>query len=183
MVKPTRRALTKEEIAVFLDNEPNPLRKLMWEAYLYSGARRSELLEVEGKDVTKDDRSGTYILRLNCKKSALTGIKERLVPIPEDVAKGIISRCGSTSQKPFPFPETTVNLWFRQNCKRAGLTGIVLHSFRHTYATHIHPVINLYTMDRFMETMGHKTLGGYMTYYHPDADGRIDKDDRAEYYI
>jgi integrase/recombinase XerD len=168
-----RRALTEEEVARLIkaaqDDDADQLHRgnrnvpqaPMLLTFLYSGARRGELLATRWRhwsfDVSSDVLEGAAEVRLTVTKSG----KERIVPVPAECAKAVLGLIPyheklrgrpvtendlvflSARGKPYHGacnPDRT-NRLLRQWLKLAGIPRIVdgysldLHALRTTYAT------------------------------------------------
>lgn len=132
---PTRlpRALTPDEIDRVLAKEDFPERRALWEFFLWTGARRQEVIDLHWKDVHLE--GGSPWVRLVGK-----GDKERLVPLmPGAVAalqvmlKAEVGPVWIFSGK--PVTNHTLSHWFKRTARLAGVPETHLHDLRHTAAT------------------------------------------------
>ncbi len=159
-----RVAVTFGQLRKIVRHEESPIRKIMWKAYAFTGARLSEMLMVTSKDISLERGFNRYVVRLNSLKSASTGIYERFVPISKTLATEL-KRVGNGVKGPiFPFKRRAVQHWFTRACYKAGVVGKSVGCLRHTFATYVFVEKNIYHIQHFKEVMGHRGLTGIAVY-------------------
>lgn len=123
----------------------------MFDFFIYTGGRRSEVLNLTWQDITDE-----YIIFRNTKNK-----KERKVPIPDPLKKIIKQMRGDKKitkiGRIFPdYDKDYVSRKFKKYFKKAGFPEIRLHDLRHTYASLlIMNGVDIYTV---RELLGHSGI-------------------------
>lgn len=162
-----RRALTRDEVQRLLEKSPERYRPI-WFAFLTTGLRRSELVELRWKDV--DLEAGELRVRPEVAKTR----KGRSIPMPGELRAALADmREGRT---PEPQEHVFVNgagrPWRNNLLKRlkkclgyAGISakGVDLHALRYTYGTLLyHNGVDIKTLQGLM---GHASAKMTMDIY------------------
>lgn len=135
-----------------------PEQWLFFETLLATGARQGELLNLVRSDVEGDRL--TILSRLGAKSRG----KERTISIPRRLAETLRFRGElDTKKRVFPYSRRTIQQWWQQVSKAAGIQGVTLHGLRATVATQaldagIQPVA-------VQKLLGHSSLGMTLRYY------------------
>lgn len=144
-------------------------KKWLWlfEFYLNTGARRSEVLNLTWQDI-KDD----FILfrRTKTKKVRYVPISRRLKEVIEQMSGDPgITRIGKIFRGFDPkYVSKRFSMWFAQ----AGLKGYTLHCLRHTFASKlIMAGVDLRTVQ---ELLGHSDISTTLVYSHLTREHLID---------
>jgi integrase len=127
------RALTPEEIDQVLAKEASPERRALWEFFLWTGARRQEVIDLHWKDVHLENDAPWV-------RPVGKGDKERLVPLMPGAVSAL--RMMPTAEVgPVwvfggkPVTSHTLSHWFKRTARLAGVPDAHLHDLRHTAAT------------------------------------------------
>ena len=164
------RFLREEEITTLLASFPRPsdtsplvrhyLKPLVMLA-MNTGARRSELLSLERKDIDWQNAIATLELTKNGDKRHLflnaTSL-EALRALPPRV----------DTPKLFPFDERAVSVAFGRVVRRAGLADLRLHDLRHSFASY--QAMSGLSPRALQELLGHKDARMTMRYSHLSAE-------------
>jgi site-specific recombinase XerC len=170
------RLLTNGEVEAILkavekaaaDKSEHEATLAVIKAAILTGARISELLGLQWKEVRQDE------LELHLSNTK-TGFSRR--PISEE-AMGVINSVGRLPGCPFVFrsprdPQraieyTTVRKAFERIADRAGVPNCTLHTIRHWFST---MTANSVSNPRIgMALTGHKSHAAYLNYVHADRD-------------
>jgi len=119
------RYLEQEEFQAFLRAEPDPDFRRLWELYLRTGCRRSELLQLTVEDI---NWRGRVILVKRTK-----GRRAKPIPITPEVEQ-LIREIQVQVGKLFPWTPDYVTHRFKKWSRAAGLE-CRLHDLRHTYGS------------------------------------------------
>lgn len=154
-----RRALHPSEIPKLLEAIREKSRKLLFELYIKTGMRLSELLSVRFGDIIKV--GDQYRIDIVGK-----GNKKRTVIMPTEQTKQIFSMGGKPSEKVFPIADRTVERWFNTAVRMAGIDprGLTVHSLRHTAATLA--LRNGASLEQVQSMMGHSNISTTSIYLH-----------------
>ncbi len=118
------RALNAVERAKLLEKVQQPILRLLFEFYIYSGCRRSEALSLTWDDI---DFAGKKIIIPGTKTEA----SERVLPMSKpllEIMKKLSHR--ATTNKVFNYSPDYVSKQFKKYCPKHKL-----HDLRHTFAT------------------------------------------------
>lgn len=141
--------------------------KLLLELFIYTGARRSEVLQLNWCDVNFQEKT----ILINGK-----GKKQRIVPIVDDLGVDLLTYYLDT--KPVPnapliisdaggrMSVSAVQTLFQRYIKKSGLgnKGYTLHKLRHSFATHLHQAgVDVLTIQALL---GHNDLNSTKIYTH-----------------
>ncbi len=118
------RALNAVERAKLLEKVQQPILRLLFEFYIYSGCRRSEALSLTWDDI---DFAGKKIIIPGTKTEA----SERVLPMSKPLLE-IMKKLshGATTNKVFNYSPDYVSKQFKKYCPKHKL-----HDLRHTFAT------------------------------------------------
>jgi integrase len=157
------RYLTMDEISSLLKAIDNPAFKVAVYIYLYTGMRRSELVNLKAQDL--DLQNG--IIRVRHTKSK----RDREVNISEDLKKILIEDLKIDIGSIFPqwsSPDTMSRL-FTKYAIKAGIKSdnkqgkkITLHSLRHSFGTHLRAAGE--QLDVIQQLMGHADISTTQIY-------------------
>ncbi|MCE5208975.1 MAG: site-specific integrase [Chloroflexi bacterium] len=156
------RVLSDKEITKILNVQenkdkgfrPDPEFLLMIEAYLHTGCRCSELINLIRKEDVKPD----HIVIRNTK----TG-RFRIVDLNEQ-AKKVFQRITKRGKRLFPrWRPQTVSHMFLEYARMAGINDVHLHDLRHTYASRcLEARMSLATVQVLM---GHESINTTIKFY------------------
>lgn len=132
-------ALTPQEAVRLLYREKDLTRRALWRFFLWTGARRQEVLDLRWEDVHLEGQQPWA--RLIGK-----GDKERLIPLVPGAVRALESmpKAGKgpvwvfithRGRKAMPVKGWAVSTWFKEAARAAGLPDRHLHDLRHTAAT------------------------------------------------
>ena len=129
------RFLEPEEEARLVNAAPEPLRTMIVLA-INTGLRRREMLTLHWNDI--DVRRGLLTVQSCFAKNGC----ERTVPL-NAIIRDALTRHHRTVTSDLVFPgrhgelREAVQTPFEHACKQAGLTGVTLHTLRHTFASRL----------------------------------------------
>ncbi len=143
------------------DNTESPFVIAAIQLYLFSGARRSEILSLKWEHVDidrkmlrlPDSKTGEKIIRLNAPSVGVLGSLPRIVGNPYVIAGNRTGRHLVNIQKP----------WSRLR-ERAGLSDLRLHDLRHSFASII--ASGGGSLQKLGNLLGHKNIQTTMRYAH-----------------
>ncbi len=125
------------------------------------GLRRGEVVLVHARDLQHDRDGWTLIVHGK-------GDRERLVPIPDDLARGVLDRCAGGFAFAGQIDGHMSALWMGQLISDALPEGWSMHSLRHRFAT------RAYAVDRDLvtvqELLGHSSPETTRRYIQTDRD-------------
>lgn len=156
------RVLEPEEETRLLAKAPEPLKSLIMIA-INTGLRRSELLTLRWENV--DLRRGLLTVQAAYAKTG----RQRVVPI-NSVARQVFTQMQTVAADPLVFPgrhgreRQAVQTPFEHACARAGLTGVTLHTCRHTFASRL--VLAGVDLRTLQELGGWRTISMVERYSH-----------------
>ena len=165
------RALTRQEelkLIEYLENQ-NPKIKPLIYAYLTTGMRRSELLNVELSDLDFDKNEITV-------KGTKTKNSKRIIQVNSQVMNLF-----PKVKKPFAeWNKNIVNRQFRAICDNLNLSDITLHSLRHTFSTRC--IENGIPKEIVSKWLGHGSIALTLdTYTHITEDYKRSAVNKLEY--
>jgi integrase len=158
------RWLTSEEVRRLLSAAIPRARPYLL-GYLFTGARREELLAVRWRDV--DLVRG--VIRLSSAKTAgrTAGDSHRTVPVHPDLKPVLEAARAAGQSSPWPAPtdQHRVRTWVVTAAERAGIRPRpTLHDLRHTFASHlVQAGVSLYVVGRLL---GHTNPATTAIYSH-----------------
>jgi integrase len=120
------RALTDAEIKMLIENSEGALKVAIL-GYLYTGARRNELLDIKLADCDLQNNTITIIGTKSATSKRIIPMFAPLRPIIEEAARNNVQ---------LPFYCSSINFKFKALCDRLGIENAVIHSLRHTFASH-----------------------------------------------
>jgi integrase len=140
-------------------------RPLLWKAYLFTGARLSELRDLDVVDI---DMEGLAVVFKDAKRKD----RERVVPIHSAVVDIFRNWAGLRSSLP-----RDVGGAFRRDARRAGIKGVDLHCLRVTFITRLTKGgADLQVAQRLA---GHANIMTTLQYYlkcvHPDVRSALER--------
>ncbi len=132
--KKMRRALTPDEIKALLENSGK--FRIIWLAFLNTGLRRSELVELKWKDVDFEKSRITISKDLPGKGVGRVPISKEIKAELELLGRGEPDDYVFTTKNGTPYRNNLMRE-FRRCLKKAGINqeGISIHSLRYTFAT------------------------------------------------
>lgn len=131
---------------------------------LLTGMRAGEICNLRWKDVHK-----TYCQLHNGETKTGLG---RKVPLSKTARKNLEFMRGYDDEFVFGLNEGTLDVIFRRNRERAGLSGFTFHDSRHTAATRIAQVLHVLDLCKMFGWTDPKRA---MIYYNPTADQIADR--------
>lgn len=156
------RVLSDREITKILSLQPNEEKKftpdpeflMMVEAYLYTGCRCAELVNLSRKE---DVRSDHIVIR-----NTKTG-KFRVIDLNEK-GRAVFARIPKRGRRLFPrWRPQTVSHMFLEYARAAGIHDVNLHDLRHTYASRcLEAGMSLATVQVLM---GHESINTTIKFY------------------
>lgn len=159
------KVISEEEVALLINALDNIKHKCMLSLIYSAGLRRSELLNLEIKDID----SKRMIIHINKAK----GMKDRIAPLSETVLLLLRSYYNEYKPKMHLFEgqrgdqyhERSLALVLKRACHLAGIhKTITLHMLRHSYATHL--LENGTDLRYIQELLGHKSSKTTEIYTH-----------------
>ena len=158
------RYLSKEEISSLLDacqQSNNPHISLIFQIALTTGARKSEILGLRGKNL--DFENGLIYL------ADTKNTENRSVPMGKKIFQLLQERNLQREQLVFPSgkdpskPCCIRSAW-EISVKKAGIQNFRFHDVRHTTASHL--ALDNVSIQSIAEILGHKSLQMSMRYSH-----------------
>lgn len=131
---------------------------------LLTGMRAGEIANLRWADV----RPSHCVLHRGKTKTG----HARNVPLSKIAARNLESMRGYDSEFVFGIGEGTLDVIFRRNRNRAGLSGFTFHDSRHTAATHIAQKLHVLDLCKMFGWTDPKRA---MIYYNPTADQIADR--------
>jgi integrase len=145
---------------------------------VYTGARIGEAQGLLWGDVRLAERR--IILSEGARRLKNLG-SARILPVPERLAQLLASHAAMVPTGPadpvFPGPlgnYVRAIKAFRRACQTAGLTGLVPHDLRHTFA--VHAIQNGVPLPRLQKLLGHATPAMVMRYAAHAPEAYLDED-------
>ena len=155
------RFLTRQEIVRLLGAIDDPRFRLCVEFALYSGLRRSEIVQLTWAHV---DPRGFILVPLGKSR------RERYLPISERL-RDVLERLkalGLPGPKLFPWGKDAISHKFKKYAKKAGLSDVRFHDLRHTFASHL--VMSGVDIRTVQKLMGHSDIKATLVYAHLSPD-------------
>lgn len=162
------RTVSADEERALLQAAPPYLQDLIRFA-IATGLRRGDIFNLKWEDIDVERRK----LNLIAQKT------QRRLELPlSHAARAVLEGWSRMRRGPYAFynPATgdrfgDVKLGLKNACKRAGLSGISWHTFRHTFASRLtRSGVDLVTVK---DLLGHSTIGVTMRYAHSDDATKI----------
>ena len=155
------RFLSREEAQKLLAAADDDYRDYLI-GYLYTGARKEELLSI-----TWDDLQKGHLRITNIKTQRGYKDKYRWVPVHPRLAEVLARRKAADFPAPFPSPRgaNTLRVRLIALAKRAGIPKLTrLHDLRHTFASHlVQKGVSLYIVSKLL---GHSSQETTTIYAH-----------------
>jgi len=165
-----RRAMTKLEREKFIKSLDGKRYRLLYLTYLYTGARRNELIE---SDAVKFDFENSLV-HLNGTK---TKKAVRVVPLFEPLKKELL-KVKNYKKYYTSFKPDYVTKTFLKHCRKVGILGYCVHSLRTTFATMcFESKVDMKTIQNWL---GHSKIETTMDVY---VDSSIYFDYKNDYVI
>ena len=144
--KAVPKHLTPDQLSRLLRAESDPDRRRLWVFFVWTGARRQEVVDLAWQDVYLDEKP--YALFTG------KGRKQRIVPLmpPAVEALGQRQDLGSV----FSVKPDTISHWFKATARAAGLEHVRLHDLRHTAATYM--ISRGISIRMVQEILGHANI-------------------------
>ncbi len=159
------RFLSKEEIGRLLHSCTDGLHPFVYTA-LNTGLRKSELIYLRWKDIDWDKRKITVHSREDWQTKSG---KTRTVDINDSLFAFLKGHRHQRSEYVFCTKDgrpllNNLNRRFNNAAKRAGLTGVSIHTLRHTFASHL--VMAGVPLATVSHLLGHSDIKTTMIYAH-----------------
>jgi integrase len=152
--EPMPRYLTQEDFARIMAAEPDPAFRRLWEIYLRTGCRRTEILSVRAEDI--DWQARAIIIRRT------KGRRAKLVPITPEL-EVLLREIPIQVGRLFPWTPDYVTHHFQATARAAGL-ACRLHDLRHTYGSWmVQAGVDLHVLQNLM---GHRSAKTTEIYAH-----------------
>lgn len=143
---------------------------LIVELTVKTGLRRSELANLEVKDIQPD-----FLVVRNGK-----GGKDRVIPLVVNIAKRLknFTQGMKSEEKVFKLKAECISNKIRQFAKKAGLTGFHTHTMRHKFATDL--LERGANIKQVQELLGHDNLATTEVYLSTTDQGKRDAINRLD---
>ncbi len=143
---------------------------LIVELAVKTGLRRSELANLEAKDIQPD-----FLVVRNGK-----GGKDRVIPLVVSIAKRLknFTQGMKPEEKVFKLKAECISNKIRQFAKKAGLTGFHTHTMRHKFATDL--LERGANIKQVQELLGHDNLATTEVYLSTTDQGKRDAINRLD---
>jgi len=143
---------------------------LIVELAVKTGLRRSELANLEAKDIQPD-----FLVVRNGK-----GGKDRVIPLVVNIAKRLknFTQGMKPEEKVFKLKAECISNKIRQFAKKAGLTGFHTHTMRHKFATDL--LERGANIKQVQELLGHDNLATTEVYLSTTDQGKRDAINRLD---
>lgn len=158
----------EEEQRFFANGKPPHYLKAIVTIALYTGMRKSEILNLRRKDVVLKDIGGYVIL-----KDTKNG-ENRKVPLNNDLTEFFISIIKNVSIDEYLFPSKDgkrfddVKKSWGNTCRRAGIEDLKFHDLRHTFCTRL--AADGTSPFFIMKIVGHKDTDTAKRYTNPTEE-------------
>jgi integrase len=126
---------------------------------LVTGARQGEVLNLRAFDVSRVPP----LITIRSQAGSKSRGRSRAVPIPDDLAMCLASLTAGDDDRVFPYSRHTVNRWWGELAKSAGLTRVTLHGLRATFVTI--GLENGVVGPQMQRLVGHANLSTTMRYH------------------
>lgn len=132
------RHLLPEQVERLLQAEGDPLRRRLWTFFIWTGARREEVVRLQWQDVHLVGKPYAVLTG--------KGNKQRVCPLTPQAVKalGQAKDLGpvwvfpdARGRKPFQPHKDTMSHWFKEAARAAGVAWARLHDLRHTAITYM----------------------------------------------
>lgn len=147
------RFLNKDEVKAVLEASAGETLEPMIHTAIYTGMRLGELKTMKNEHISFN----LHVITIPRAKSG----KFRVIPIHDDLIRIL-------RKNPPPFDCANIRRVFKRICKRAGVSGIGWHTFRHTFASHL--IMNGADLVTVSKLLGHADIKTTMIYSHLTAD-------------
>jgi integrase len=161
----TRVMTEEEEKRFFTDGNPSPFLSNVVRFALYTGMRKSEILNLKREDVIMGELGGCIVLKDTkngeSRKVVLTKeltefLKQVINEVPE--SEYVFSRKNSK-------PRADIKDSFNRICRAVGINDLRFHDLRHTFCTRMaNEGVNPFTI---MQIVGHKDTATAKRYINP----------------
>ncbi len=162
---PRPRFLNKEEIEKLLHSCTKGLFPFVYTA-LNTGMRKSELIHLRWQDIDLDNREITVCSRQDWQSKSG---KSRTIGINDNLFRFLKKYKHQKSEYVFCTKDgnllvNNLNRRFRNAAKRAGLTGVCIHTLRHTFASRL--IMRGVPLVTVSKLLGHAEIKTTMIYAH-----------------
>lgn len=123
-----KRAVTRDEHQAIVARETNPERRAFYELCWHLGGAQSDIAELSAEDINWEDR----VVSFRRKKTGVVSMI-RFGPEVEEVLASLPDS-GPLFPKLRVMREAHRATEFRRVCRRVGISGVTLHSYRYSWA-------------------------------------------------
>ena len=171
LVKNPPRFLGKDEIDRLLSAAKGYYIYPLLETALATGMRKSELFNLKWQDIDFDNATIT----IQSKDDWHTkNYKSRAIALTPRLSKILLAHKAEQKNSEYVFTykgmkiHATINKSLKTVTRKAGLTGVTLHTLRHTFASHL--VMAGVQLREVQELMGHASFETTVRYAHLSQD-------------
>ncbi|MBI9081476.1 MAG: site-specific integrase [Pseudodesulfovibrio sp.] len=153
-----------EECAAFVNGIEDHDKRMLITAYLATGRRRCELLDLEWENINWDRSEYTvHVTKIH---------RDLVFPINDLFHEVLVEQCIFWGQHDLVFPRwknpDSVTHWVKQELTKAGYGDLHLHNFRHSFACGF--VLNDGDIYVLMKLLGHSNVSTTMIYADVSRD-------------
>ena len=183
--KQQRRALTRKEQTIFIEECKKNKYGIFFEILLYSGMRRGELLALEVSDINFNDGYISINKTFNDLGQITTtkNGKGRKIPIFEPLKQPLEMAIKDTEDKRlYNITENPINTNFSKIRKNTNIQNVTIHSLRHTFATNCLEA-NI-PIKQVSEWLGHSSIEITLnTYTHINTKFELENKRKLDNYL